>query len=728
MKRSSGYAARLYASQQHPRLLIDEADIRDIRVQITRGAGKLVYAALKKKVDFFAAQVLDDVSWRDTLQSAKIFWPLRKASFIWGLADMALVATLQGEGRAKEAVTRVFEALPWLGYDIQTGTIVSTQFYMPPISIPLAYDLAAPWLSADIRRAYVDWASRVHIDAIINALSLKFMKSAGANIPLGGMEMAMLTTLAIDGDRGSHLLVKQKTTLTRWLEAAINAAITPDGYPQEDIGYGTVVAPTLMQVAFAAERAGLLDIKRHAPRLLKFGRAMLHFTQPFGEHLSLTGDHGDQFRDRQFALGTLAADTGDKSLRWLIGKLSYAHYRTLPGDDCVELDAEIKLPHQASVPVSWLTLALLDELRLDDPKSIVDPAKARPAISTTFHDRSRGLISFRSAWKADDTFVVFDAGQRSAAAPGHHHCSSGHFSITAKGELFAIDTGRYNIEQSQHNVVLVDGRSGRSTQGEWIADYHPGRLIECAPAALCDFAAVDSSHQHNCMWAYRSLGLVKPLKSRVPAYVWTVEDINANNNYGNFWWTLNTCPGNTIKIHDNHATIQGWRHGNLLDVHLIIPPAEEYAQPHTLALDQDVNSTSSYKYVADPDRAAANFPSPQSLIHGPVFKRPRLIAKVFGANGRFLSIMLPREKRERMAKVTQLRSLENSLAFRIDFNDAQKTSDTLIWAYDHNLLEADGVVARGQWCLVRRGGKTRKVIAHQIHQGDMLEVGGKKII
>ena len=730
MKSTLGRAANLYAAQKHPRLLLDTNDLDAIRRQIATGSGKRVMAALRKKVEFYASQVLDQPDWKVVLESNKLFWPMRTASFLWGLADMAIVATLDDDATVKDAVSRVFEAMPWLGYEIKTGTLVSAQFYMPPLYVPFAYDLAAPWLSADIRRAYVDWAARAHIDQIINALKLNFMKSSGANIPLGGMELALLTALVIEGETGAPDLTAQKTTLLRWFEASINTSFTPDGYPQEDIGYGTVVAPMLMQTAFAAQRAGLLDIERRVPRMLNFGRAMLHFTQPFGEHLSNTGDHGDQFKDRQFALGTLATINRDPSLRWLSGTLSYAHYRTFPGDDGVELDAEVTLPGKRSVPVSWLTLIALEDLRLDDKKAAAVPAAIKPPIPTALHDRSRGLISLRNGWGADDTFVVFDASQRLASAPGHHHCSSGHFSITAQGELFAIDTGRYNIEQSQHNLVLVDGKSGRSSNGEWTADYNPGRLIEFSANKLCDFAAVDSSHQHNCLWATRGLGLVKPSSGSdgLPAYVWTVDDVNKNNDYANFWWTLNTAPGNTIEIHDNHATIHGWRKGNLLDVHLVIPPAGEYAVPHTLTIEQDINTTSSHKYVSDIDKSIANFPDEKDLIHGPVFKRPRLLAKVFGANGHFLSLMIPRAKKERAAKVHQVKTVENALALRIEFNDAEKTSDTLIWAYDHEILEADGIVARGQWCLVRRSGKTRRVVAHQLHHGVMLEVDGKKIV
>ena len=51
--------------------------------------------------------------------------------------------------------------------------------------------------------------------------------------------------------------------------------------------------------------------------------------------------------------------------------------------------------------------------------------------------------------------------------------------------------------------------------------------------------------------------------------------------------------------------------------------------------------------------------------------------------------------------------------------------DTVIWAYEHHILEAGDVVARGNWCVVRR--KRGRVIAHAIDEGTRLEVAGKAI-
>ena len=81
--------------------------------------------------------------------------------------------------------------------------------------------------------------------------------------------------------------------------------------------------------------------------------------------------------------------------------------------------------------------------------------------------------------------------------------------------------------------------------------------------------------------------------------VFAVEDINKNNDWGEYWWQLQTCPENVVTTYKNSATIRGWRHGNLLDVHFAIPPKDAYLRPHTLTVEQDISTTSSYKYIRD---------------------------------------------------------------------------------------------------------------------------------
>jgi len=355
-------------------------------------------------------------------------------------------------------------------------------------------------------------------------------------------------------------------------------------------------------------RAGIFDMYQTCPGYRKFGDAMLHFVQPWGQDLSNTGDHGDDFGNRELILGRLAAETVDATLIWLLRTLSYNHGRLHPENNQPEFYREASLGDDEQVPASMYSLFVLDML----DKGVHPGLAEKP---TSFHGPQRGIVSFRSGWDADATFVVFDGSQRSPAGQGHAHASCGHFSLSALGEYFSIDTGRYNNEQSCHSVVLVNGKSGRGTEGDWTAVKHHGRLIEYAPAELMDIAGVDSSHQHDCYWAWRWLGLVKG--AGAPAYTWIVDDLNACDDWAEYWWQMQCSPENKITLHDDSATITGWRHGKHLDVHFALPAAEEYPEPHEISLAQDLAICSSTKYV-DPERIpsrVARYPRPAAMVH-----------------------------------------------------------------------------------------------------------------
>ncbi len=745
-------ARELYRRRQHPRVLLGDDDLDRLRRQARTGLGAALMAALRRKAQHFADQIHRDRAWVDLLlQSGQFFWPKPAESFAWALPDMAMVGVLDRDAKLIDAVRQVFRRLPEIGVTHRSGGLVNASYYMPPVFVPYAYDLIAPDLDAMERRAYVQWAAAAHIRDAIDRRRGQYLRLAAHNMTLGGMVLALTTLLAIRGDAGAPSKAQMDADLSlllRWFEATVNTSLGPEGYPEEDIGYGTVVAPSLIVVAEALMRSGVFDAYDALPRLAQFGRAMLHFVQPWGENLSNTGDHGDQLRERQFALPRLATRTGDAAVLWLCGAITYTHSQTFAADPLPELDAELRVRPGVHVPVSWLSLAALGDMdeaamgRRPAPpaKGQIRRVRGRGAASrndgspihaagghpgatpTAFRDRARGIVSFRSGWREDDSLLIFDGSQRSPSAPGHYHESCGHFSLSALGECFAIDTGRYNVEQNGHNVVLINGRSGRSTGGDWTCTYHPGRLIGYQPGEFVDTAGADSSHQHNCMWAWRWVGLVKG--GEAPAYAWVVDDINACNDWGEYWWQLHSSPENRIATRGRGATITGWRCGNHLDVHLAMPPAGAYAKPHTLRWEQDTATPSSSKYVADPAASARLFDRPADMVHGPVFQRPRLLAKVTGYNGRMLAVMLPRLKGERRAHVRQVASLDNSLAVRIAF---EGVTDTLIWAYEHRLLEADGIKARGQWCLVRRMRRSGRVLRCAGGDVSRLVVDGDRI-
>lgn len=723
-----GCAKALYARQQHPRLLCGPEDLPRLRQALSRGPGRRFMDAFRRRVrpQVRGVEAAGDLA-AELIPDTKPGRPRpaqRLGAVFSNLPCMAFVAVLDEDARALAAVQRVLTAIPTaekrgaqdrlsLGYSARGMT-----------QIP--YDLVGHTLPTAERAAITAWLLKASLQDVLPVLRQRhYLRCSGMNIPMAGMMTALLSLLAIKGDPGVPDLAAEETELLHFLEATLNCVVGPNGYPDEDIGYGTLMVGELAFVVEAVRRAGLFDAYRDCPRYAEYGNAMLHFVQPWGKFLSNTGDYAADCGIRSLVLPRLAAETGNRALMWLDGTLSYPIGSAGPMDIKAARRAwpEIRLGPGFQVPVDVGSLLTLPSW----PRRL-HPSRTR--IPTQFMDPGRGIVTFRSSWKADATFVVFDGSQRSPSAQGHAHDSGGHFSLSALGEYFALDTGRYNIDQDQHNVVLVDGRSGVSTGGDWRASWYQARLTGYRPGRFVDTATVNSSQMSDCYWAKRTLGLVKdPTGNGAPAYVWTAEDINKANDFREFWWALNMHPRHRAEIDASHAVITGCDRGSMLEVHFVLPPPTAFPKPHTLTVVQDYQQYGSHKYTlgegTDPAKVAADYQRLTGhLEYGPVFRRPRLLGKVAGYNGRFLALMIPRRKGTPPATVETLDSLDNSLAVRIRMADVE---DILIWAYEHQLLEAEDVRARGSWCVVRRSLRTGAVLAWEIADGRQLEVGGRRL-
>ena len=712
-----GCAADLYRKRIHPRVLVGPDDLVRLRDRVKRGGGRRLMQALRNKVQPLAQAALeaDDLPGliADYNRSPDHLGP----DIALGIHEMAMVAAIDSDAEMVEATRRVLLAAPDADPRSRDDHPCRRVTYLAR-PFALAYDLIAPHLTNRDRRACTGWLSDSSIPHIIASIPpQQYYRAAGANIPVYGTENAFPALMAVTGDPGVPSLNQERELLTSYLRASLHAAIGPDGYPVEDIGYGTSITDSLIMVSDILRRAGLYDAWSEYPRLKAYGGAILHFVQPWGRHMSNTGDFTDHWGNREYGLTRVAAETGDPTLLWLVGTLAHNSDHGTPKEE-EDFGDEVLLRSGLRVSPTASCLILLDELQ--------KPVRPRAStVPTQFRDRGRGLVSFRSGWKDDDTFVVFDSSQRSPACQGHDHACAGNFTLSALGEYFGIDCGRYCNEQQEHNVVLINGKSGVSHEGKWMAAPHAGILLDYAPGKFCDFAAADLALQSQCRWARRYLGLVKGQtgKGGPSGYVWTVEDVNHADDLAEFWWTLNTHPRNTIELHPTRATIHGCQVGAALDVHVALLPENQYPDPHTLRFAQDVNTCRATGYVGDPTTNADHY-STQG-VHGSVMVRPRLIAKVKGWNGRFMSLMVPRAGNSRPPAVKQLKTHYDAFAVRVTFRDVE---DTIIWAYHHGLLEAADIEAKGQWCVVRRSRKTRKVLRYALGEGTSLRVGGREMV
>ena len=689
-------AADLYKSRRHPRLLFGPTDLPKLRRQCRTGDGKIILDGLRPEIQ----TMIDLASGAGNLTEALSKRDARTTDY----REHAFMVGLLGELDQSPALIE-------LAKKILIASAADNHVD------PMGYDLLQPYLTVAERRLVAGVMVKDIRDRLAES-ERYYYAGAAHNLTINRTFGAIWSLLAILGEPGVPAMKDEIAEVLRRYEATLYTSVHDDGYPEEDIGYGTSVYGSTLLMGEGLRRAGFFDPYTAYPGVKKFGQAMLHFVQPWGEAVTNTGDHGSTFYLREFSLPRVAAETKDPTVLWLASTLEDAYLNFSPDPKDPKIPRRSVRIRNGTFIVQLSIFALLT---LDDIKEPLHPAKAKPAIPTEYIDPQRGILTFRNSWKDDATFITFDAAHRSPAGPGHWHASAGHFNISALGEMFAIDTGRYNMEQDQHSVVIVNGKSGRSTEGEWTSVRHHGQLLDYAPDKFCDVAAADNSMLSDCYWSRRWIGLVK---GDAP-YVWTVDDVNKKDDWNEFWWQLQTSPENIITTREDGATITGWKHGNKLDVKLFVPPPTEFPKPHTLSFAQDIKSTSSYKYVPNAAEQAAEFVHPARLAHGPCFVRPRLLGKIAGYNGRIMSVMTPYEKGGPTPRVRKLESVPSSFAAQIDIG---RYRDTVIFSFEHDLLEADDVIARGKWVVVRRDKKSGRVLAHTLGHGRSLSVGGKKIV
>jgi hypothetical protein len=704
-----------YAAGEHPRLLIDADEVAALRRQCNEPPYADLMAALRQRIHL----LLDEAAGSDdtaAMLAGDGSHNSLAARLGYAVNDIAMVACLDRDDDAVALLRRI------MGYVCANPSAPSR---VAVAGLALTFDLLHDQLSGAERSAF----TAAGVDAIRRQIgpAEQYYKCAGGNITLGRTLSALPLYLAIRREPGVPDLAGEIDELLLRYEATLHVAINRDGYPEEDVGgYGSDVAAWLIWLAVYLRRAGVFDAFREAPHIRKFGAASLQFIEPWGRDLANVGDHGDDFGHREM-LAVLAAETADPALLWLLGTLHYHHGKVHPENTLPDFWVEVPFGDDLQLPASAAGLLVADSLAgARHPQETGTP--------TAFCDRTRGLVSLRDRWHADGSLLIVDGSQRSAAAQGHAHASCGHFLLSALGEYFAIGPGRYGNEQSDQSVVLVDGQSGRSTDGQWTAAKHAGVLTGFTPGPFVDTVAVDSSHQHNCQWARRTVGFVKG--DDVPGYVWIVDDLNKADDWAEYWWQLQSCPENEITLGADHATVRGWRHGNLLDVHVALPAADEYPRPHSIEWATDEAESSSHAYLTkDPSNVSSGavsgprahvqrYARPADMVHGPSYVRPRLLAKVAGYNGRFMTVLLPRPAQATAATVQRLACLPASLAVRIEHGDF---TDHILFAHEHCLLEADDIVARARWCVVRRRAADGVVVHAAAAAASRLEVAGQRV-
>lgn len=698
--RHLGCAKELFEKGVHPRLFFSPPDIGEMKERVRSGHGKTIFEAVRRRVVGLLKRIPGKRSVVDLALSKEEADRGLAASLSGQSFEIALVGALADDARAVRVVDEILRAIP-------DSTALAPPEEDNRKSIPytpyLAYDLLFSEIDSEAAARFREWSLSEAIGKFEPWMERGVYFSAGMNIPLGHCSRALIPSLAIQGDPGVPDLSRAIGAGTRFIQAFCRTGIGPDGFPEEDIGYGSACVVYVTEIGEILYRAGLFNLFEDL-RWRKFGRALLHFLQPWGQSMTITGDFGHDPAIGNMALARIAHETQDPTVLWFLNNLDFSA-RAQP----------VRLRNGLQVMAHYSSLFYLDVYDL--PRRSPQEGK----VPTAFCDRGRGIVSLRSSWDKEATYAHIDSSQRHASLMGHWHCSAGHFSLSALGEYFSLDTGRYNCDFDQHSVLLIDGKSPHSTQGEWGGVCVMGRLLDYSPGTLFDSAVIDSSQINDCYWSWRTVGLIKG--RGVTPYLWTADDVNKANDFREFWWTLQTHPKNRIRIRGQEATITGFRHGHHLDIGFTYPAAEEYPRPHSLRIEKDILTTSSWKYVSERDVRNQGKRGQRDPLTWSLLRRPRLIAKLSGYNGKLLAVMVPRRKSCAPIRFERLKTNPNTLAMKIHF---PKVTDTLLFAYEHGFLDAEDISGIGDFLVVRRDRETGKVIDYALRGGEALTIGGRR--
>ena len=312
-------------------------------------------------------------------------------------------------------------------------------------------------------------------------------------------------------------------------------------------------------------------------------------------------------------------------------------------------------------------------------------------LPTADHSRGTEMANFRTSWGPAATYLNVLGSGRSHTGAGHAHADCGHFSIFGRGEYLAVDTGRYNVDEDQHNVVLIDGKCHLPLpEGAWGFNQRSGRLHSFQRHSLLDYVVADSAHQKNCCWADRHVMFVR--LGGDDGYIVTADNINRDHQKHSYWWQLHANPDCRIEVTGAQSAVV-WGQRARLDVEFLFPGPDDIPDdPHKLELRTD----EVYWGYGKKDEPSLEARETGLLVTS--YRRPRLIAELTGLNGLLLAIMVPRGLDEPPLAIRR-ESPRRLLRAEIGSDNCQ---DTVVAALDHGYIRTSDIEGCAELALIRR--------------------------
>jgi len=461
------------------------------------------------------------------------------------------------------------------------------------------------------------------------------------------------------------------------------------GASYEGAGYGDQVMQFIFLFAHLLRGAGWHDdLLREEPRLRRIPAAYQALILPGGHYAATNNDSGHRSPVSLWWM-LLAAREWDRPdyrgvWEWYCGP----EHPVRPWGDVWPRWAALSGGDPRMVEHADKTLLMT--FLYWEPDAPVLSVEASPE-PTAFFAEGTGTATFRTGWGRDALFATLLGGGRSRGCTGHAHADCGHIGIALGNEFLAIDTGRYNTNEDQHSVVLIDGANRHESAtcgGGMVQDTTTGWLRGFQRHPLLDYAIADATHMKSAVWALRHFFFVRTGGDE--GYVVLFDNLNTDNGaqLRDYLWQLQCAPTTRIALTGAAtATVQG---GNArIDCAFFTPPS---AGPVALRQDEKEWVWPYGKAFADTARLAATEGWSTSV------RRPRLLAGVRGWNGQLLTVLSVRRGGAPAREIRPV-PVRNGLGVEIR---GDGVCDTFLAAPDHRLILCGEGKCFSEFALIRR--------------------------
>jgi hypothetical protein len=483
-------------------------------------------------------------------------------------------------------------------------------------------------------------------------------------------------------------------------------------YSYEGTGYGHIVFCFMFAFVELLALTGFADLYRSEPTLRKMAFASQLSMFPDGSFLVDDNDLGLIGSESISGLLMLAKRFDDPQIRGFWDAFQGPQHPLRPYGDMrpwvIQRTSSSKSHPDSSEILGDPRSSHFYSFLYWQPEKPVTPLE-ESTLPRADYSPGTECINLRTSWGTDAVYANIQAAGRSRMSLTHRHADAGHFSIFAHGEYLAIDTGRYNSDEDQHSVVLVDGKPNVPIAPGWGMDFLSGRVSHYESQNLLTHARVDAAHLKGCHWANRDF-LWVPLGGD-DVYMVVIDNLNKDNARHTFWWQLQAHPDTKIEIDsDWQARICG-EHARL-DLSFIWPSAQDFpAAPHRFTLRQDVKE---WQYPYGDDKSIQMRHEHEGLLYTS-YLRPRLLGELDGLNGQMLTVVAPRRSgaaplqvRRRMAKRLLWLEIETPIG-----------RDTIITALDHGFIQTDEFRCMSEVLFLRHNAEGKRIAQWSLGGGQL---------